>query len=147
MQATDSEDDRIAEILRQTRTVAVVGLSPKPDRDSYRVAAYLQTQGYRIVPVHPQAQQILGETVYRRLQDIPCPVDVVDVFRRAEDTPAVAEAAISIGARTLWLQLGISNVTAAALAEAAGLAVVMNRCMKQEHERWQRQKEMEQPHG
>lgn len=128
-----SEPD-IDRILSESRTIAVVGLSPKPDRASYHVAQYLQGHGYRIIPVHPQADTILGEKVYARLEDIPDPVDIVDVFRRSDDTPPVAESAVRIGAKTLWLQLGISNEVAASIAAAGGLRVVQDRCIKIEHE-------------
>jgi len=133
---TNSEID---EILKTSRTIAVVGLSPKDDRPSYRVAAYLKAHGYRIFPVHPTADEILGEPVYRRVEDIPEPIDIVDVFRKSEDTPPVAEAAVRAKAKVLWLQLGIENEVAASIAETAGLKVVQNRCLKIEHERWQRE--------
>ncbi|MCY0865098.1 MAG: CoA-binding protein, partial [Sulfobacillus sp.] len=122
-----------------SRTIAVVGLSPKNDRPSYRVAEYLKDHGYRIFPVHPTADEILGEPVYRRVEDIPEPIDIVDVFRKSEDTPPVAEAAVRAKAKVLWLQLGIENDVAASIAETAGLQVVQNRCLKIEHERWQRE--------
>lgn len=124
----------IDEILSSSRTIAVVGLSPKADRASHQVAHYMQSHGYRIIPVHPQADTILGEKVYKRLEDIPEPVDIVDVFRKAEDTPPVAESAVRIGAKTLWLQLGISNEVAESIAEAGGLSVVQDRCIKIEHQ-------------
>jgi len=133
---TNSEID---EILKTSRTIAVVGLSPKNDRPSYRVAEYLKDHGYRIFPVHPTADEILGEPVYRRVEDIPEPIDIVDVFRKSEDTPPVAEAAVRAKAKVLWLQLGIENDVAASIAETAGLQVVQNRCLKIEHERWQRE--------
>ncbi len=126
--------DAIQSILENSRTIAVVGLSPNPDRPSYRVASYMQSQGYRIIPVHPQAETILGEKVYARLEDIPEPVDIVDVFRKSEDTPPVAEAAVRIGAKCLWLQLGITNEVAEAIASTGGLDFVQNRCIKIEHE-------------
>ena len=125
---------RIAEILRRSRTIAVVGLSPKPERASYKVSQYMQSQGYRIIPVYPREDTILGEKVYRSLEEIPDPVDIVDVFRQADDTPPVAEAAVRIGAKCLWLQLGIANEVSQALAEAGGLDYVENRCIKIEHE-------------
>lgn len=124
----------IEKLLQDSHTIAVVGLSPKEDRASFRVAQYLQTQGYHIIPVHPQATEILNERVYRSLEDIPDAVDIVDVFRRSEDTPEVAEAAVRIGAKALWLQLGIENEVAEAIAEAGGLEFVQNRCLKIEHE-------------
>ncbi|MDA8207013.1 MAG: CoA-binding protein [Thermaerobacter sp.] len=126
---------RIDELLKSSRTIAVVGLSPKPERDSYRVAQYMQDHGYRIIPVYPRGETILGEKVYARLEDIPEPVDVVDVFRKAEDTPPVAESAVRIGAKALWLQLGIENEVAEAIADAGGLEFVQNKCMKIEHQR------------
>ncbi len=125
--------DEISEILKTSRTIAVVGLSPKEDRASHEVAAYMQKHGYRIIPVHPQATEILGEKVYARLEDIPESVDIVDVFRKSDDTPPVAESAVRIGARVLWLQLGIANEVAASIAEAGGLQVVQDRCIKIEH--------------
>lgn len=129
------EDSAVLEILRTARTVAVVGLSPRPDRPSHRVASYLQQHGYRIVPVRPDGEEILGERVYRRLTDIPVPVDVVDVFRRPEEVPGVVEDAIRAKARALWLQEGVVHEEAAARARAAGLRVVMDRCMMKEHVR------------
>ncbi|PSR21783.1 MAG: CoA-binding protein [Sulfobacillus acidophilus] len=127
--------DTIDKILQESHTIAVVGLSPKPDRASHQVAQYLQNHGYRIIPIHPQADVILGEKVYGRLEDVPEPVDVVDVFRRSEDTPPFAEAAVRIGAKALWLQLGIENELAEAIATAAGLDYVENRCIKIEHQK------------
>ena len=122
-------------ILKTSRTIAVVGLSPNPDRPSHEVAEYMQQHGYRIIPVHPKADTILGEKVYHRLEDIPEPVDIVDVFRKAEDTPPVAESAVRIGAKTFWLQLGIENDVAESIAAAGGLSVVHNLCIKVEHAR------------
>ena len=132
-------DDAIRRILDGTRTIAVVGLSSKPDRPSHDVAAYLQRAGYRIVPVNPRETEVLGEPAYATLRDIPAdlPIDVVDVFRRAEETPEVARDAVAIGARTLWLQLGIANDEARAIAEAGGLTVIMDRCLKVDHRRLQ----------
>lgn len=116
------------EILTQARVIAVVGLSPKPDRDSFRVAQGLQEEGYRVVPVNPAAgvAEILGERVYPDLDSIPFPVDLVDVFRRSAEVPTVAEGAIRIGARYLWLQDGVEHTEATTRAEAAGLKVVQN---------------------
>ncbi len=129
------DDAEIRQILRQYHHVAVVGLSPKTDRASYDVAKFLQEHGYHIIPVHPQADSILGEKVYARLEDIPFPVDVVDVFRRSEDTPGVAESAVRIGAKVLWLQLGINNEGARSIAETGGIRFVEDRCMKIEYKR------------
>lgn len=125
----------IDKILKDSRTIAVVGLSPKPDRASHQVAKYMQSHGYHIVPIHPQADTILGEKVYARLEDVPEPIDVVDVFRRGEDTPPFAEAAVRIGAKALWLQLGIENDVSEAIARTAGLDFVQNRCIKIEHQK------------
>lgn len=125
--------DKIRQILTGYRTVAVVGLSDKPVRDSYQVAAYLQQNGYRIVPVNPASERILGETAYPDLMAVPFPIDIVDVFRRREAVPGIVEQAIAVGAKVVWLQIGIVDNDAARVAEAAGLQVVQNRCMKIEH--------------
>ena len=119
------------------QTIAVVGLSPRAERPSYGVARYLLAQGYRIIPVNPAHEEILGLKCYPSLKAIPEPVEVVDVFRRAEHALPVAEEAVAIGARALWLQLGIMNDEAVRLAEEAGLLAVQNRCIKIEHERRQ----------
>ena len=121
------------EVLKSNRVVALVGLSPKPDRPSYRVASYLKEQGYRIIPVNPQASEILGEVCYPDLASIPESVDVVDIFRRSEEVPAIVEEAIKIGAKVVWMQEGVINEEAAARAREAGLLVVMDRCMLKEH--------------
>ena len=123
----------VQRILKQTKTIAVVGLSDKPDRDSYQVAAYLQQQGYRIIPVNPRAKEVLGEKAYPSLRDVPEPVDVVDIFRRSEDVPPIVDDAIAIGAKVVWMQSGIVNEEAAARAEAAGLKVIMDACMRSAH--------------
>ena len=123
----------VQRILKQTKTIAVVGLSDKPDRDSYQIASYLQQQGYRIIPVNPRIKEVLGEKAYPSLRDVPDPVDVVDIFRRSEDVPPIVEDAIAIGAKVVWMQSGIVNEEAAARAEAAGLAVIMNACMRSAH--------------
>ena len=127
--------EEIEGILKEGRTVAVVGLSPKPDRPSYVVARYLQAQGYRIIPVNPNAQEILGEKAYPTVLSIPEKVDIVDIFRRPEEVPPVVEEAIKIGARVVWMQEGIVNEAAAQRAKEAGLKVVMDRCLKKEHQR------------
>ncbi len=123
------------EILNSSRVVAVVGLSPKPDRPSYRVASYLKEQGYKIIPVNPKAERILGEVCYPDLSSIPESVDVVDIFRRSEEVADIVEEAIKIGAKAVWMQEGVINEEAAALAKEAGLLVVMNRCMFKEHQK------------
>src|SRR6266498_3621846 len=117
-------------LLRQARTIAVVGLTSDTSRPSYRVARYLQSQGYRIIPVNPQESQVLGEKAYPRLQDVPEHIDLVDVFRRAEFTPEVVRDAIEAGADAVWLQMGIRSAESRALAEAAGLPYVEDRCTK-----------------
>lgn len=128
-------DTDLKKLTTPGKTVAVVGLSPDPARASHEVAHYLQQEGFRVIPVRPGVDEILGEKAYARLEDIPGPVDIVDVFRKAEDTPAVAESAVRIGAGAFWLQLGIENEVACSIAAAGGLEVVQNRCMKIEHRR------------
>ena len=123
----------IQEILEQSKVIAVVGLSPKPHRDSHEVAKYLQGNGYRIIPVYPRADSILGEKVYPDLKSIPDEVDVVDIFRKSQDVPPVVDEAIEIGAKAVWMQLGVVHEEAAAKARDAGLGVVMDRCMLVEH--------------
>ena len=122
-------------ILRTSRTIAVVGLSAEWHRPSFFAAKYMQEHGYRIIPVNPRYTDILGERCHASLDDIDEPVDIVDVFRRTEDVPRVADQAIAIGAKCLWQQIGVKNVEAAARAAAAGLDVVMDRCVKIEHAR------------
>ena len=126
----------IKSILEESKTVAVVGLSPREERDSHRVAKYLQSQGYRIIPVNPNADEILGERSYPDLASIPEPIDVVDVFRRSEAVPEIVEEAIKVGARTVWMQKGVIHEEAAARAREAGLQVVMDRCLMIEHRRY-----------
>lgn len=129
-----SEAD-IKSILEESKTVAVIGLSPREERDSHRVAKYLQSQGYRIIPVNPNADEILGERSYPDLASVPDPIDVVDVFRRSEAVPEIVEEAIQVGARTVWMQEGVIHEEAASRAREAGLQVVMDRCMMIEHRR------------
>ena len=121
------------EILNSSRVVAVVGLSPKPDRPSYRVASYLKEQGYKIIPVNPKAERILGEVCYPDLSSIPEPVDVVDIFRRPTKVANIMEETLKIGAKAIWMQEGVINEEAAALAKETRLLVVMDRCMFKEH--------------
>lgn len=123
------------EILNSSRVVAVVGLSPQPDRPSYGVASYLKKQGYKIIPVNPQAREILEEVCYPNLSSIPEPVDVVDIFRRSEEVPAIVEEAIKIRAKAVWMQEGVISGQAAARARETGLLVVMDRCMLKEHQK------------
>ena len=122
-------------ILRECRTLAVVGLSAEWHRPSFFAAKYMQEHGYRVIPVNPKYKEILGEKCYASLHDIPDKVDLVDVFRKSADVPPIAEAAIAIGARVLWQQLGVKNEAAAERARAAGLESVMDRCVKIEHGR------------
>jgi predicted CoA-binding protein len=133
-----NEPETIERILKEAKTIAVVGLSANPEKTSHHVAQFLQSKGYRIIPVNPTVQgEILGEKAYPNLQSIPEPFDVADVFRRAEDIPDVVDDAIAAGAKTLWIQLGIVNEEAAARAERAGMTVVMDRCTMAEHRgRW-----------
>jgi predicted CoA-binding protein len=122
-------------VLKDCRTIAVVGLSAEWHRPSYFAAKYMQQHGYRIVPVNPRYPEILGEKSYPRLEDIPFPVDMVDVFRRQADVPPIARSAVAIGAKCLWQQLGVKNQEADGIARAAGLESVMDRCVKIEHAR------------
>jgi predicted CoA-binding protein len=127
--------ESLRRILKENRVIAVVGLSADWFRPSYFAAKYLQEHGYRIIPVNPKYEEILGEKCYKSLRDIPEKVDVVDVFRKTEDVMPIAEDAIAIGAKVLWQQIGVKNVAAAEKAEAAGLDAVLDRCMKIEHGR------------
>lgn len=123
----------LASLLRSTRTIAVVGLSPDPFRASHGVAHYMQQHGYRIVPVNPNVTEVLGEQSYADLESIPFPVDMVNIFRRSEAVPPFVDSAIRIGAKSVWMQEGIAHDEAAAAAQAAGLEVVMDRCLLKEH--------------
>lgn len=123
------------EILRTYKTIAVVGLSPNRMRASYGVSDYMKRSGYRIIPVNPGHAEILGEKSYRTLDDVPEPIDIVNVFRRSEYIPEIADAAIRKGAKVLWLQEGIYNEAAAEKARAAGIEVVMDTCILKEHRR------------
>ena len=135
MHLNDISTDRAATraLLQDTRTIAIVGLSPNPQRPSNEVARYLRAAGYTIIPVNPACDEVLGERCYASLREIPGPVDLVDVFRRAEDVMPIVEDTIAIGARALWLQLGVVAPEAALRAADAGLKVVMDRCTKIEH--------------
>jgi predicted CoA-binding protein len=127
-------DDLIRSILEESRVVAVVGVSPRPERDSHEVMAFLQSRGYRCIPVNPASREpeILGEKVYRSLADLPERIDLVDVFRRSEHAGEVVDQAIAAGARSVWLQLGVRDDAAAERARAAGIRIVMDRCPKLE---------------
>jgi hypothetical protein len=123
----------VTEILRSSRTIAVVGLSSKPHRPSHGVAQYLQSLGKRIIPVNPNEPEVLGEQSYARLEDIPVPVDVVDIFRQSAFVPDIVRSAIAIGARAVWMQEGVVSTEAAEMARRAGLLVVMDACIMKEH--------------
>jgi predicted CoA-binding protein len=130
-----NNDKVLKEILLSAKTVASVGLSSNPEKESYGVASYLKDQGYRIIPVNPTADEILGEKAYPDLSSLPGKIDVVQVFRRSEDVPPVVDEAIKAGAKVVWMQEGIVNEEAAQKARAAGLQVVMNACMRAAHRR------------
>jgi uncharacterized protein len=137
IRATSGAWERLR-ILNENRTIAMVGLSADPMRPSHFAAIYMQSEGYDIIPVNPRyaGERILGQLVYAALEEIPRPVQIVDVFRRAEEVPAIAHSAITIGANVLWMQLGVINEEAARIAREAGLEVVMDRCVKIEHARF-----------
>ena len=128
-------DLELRSILGDARTIAVVGLSGNPLRDSFEIAGFLQSRGYRIIPVNPNETEILGETCYPSLLDVPDEVDVVDVFRRAQHTPEIAQQAVAIGAKVLWLQDGIVDDDARRIAEDAGMTVIMGVCIRTEKRR------------
>ena len=130
---SESINTTIKQILRDSKVIAVVGLSADPGKASYQVAAYLQRVGYLIHPVNPKYDEILGRTCYEALSDIPDPIDIVDIFRQPEYILPVVQESVKVGAKVIWMQLGIENDEAAGLALAAGLQVVMNRCLKIEH--------------
>ena len=131
--AASADPQVIGDILKNYRVVAVVGLSPKPERPSYQVAEYLKQHGYRIIPVNPGQREILGEKCYPSLKDIPFPVEVVDIFRNVEAIPAIVDEAIQVGAKAVWMQLNLVEPESARKAKEAGLQVVMDRCLKVEH--------------
>ncbi len=125
--------EEIRRLLQTARTIAIVGLSDKPERDSFHVARYLQEHGYRIIPVNPNVTEVHGQRAFARLSDVPEPVDIVDVFRKPEAVPEIVEQAIAMGARAVWMQEGVVHNAAAERARAAGLQVVMNKCIMKEH--------------
>jgi predicted CoA-binding protein len=125
-------EQRIETILSRSKTVAVVGISDKPDRPSHVVAKYLQERGYRVIPVNPLLTEVLGEKAYKSLEEIPGRVDLVDVFRKSADVPQVAEEAVRISARFFWMQEGVESDRACEILDAAGIPWVMNRCVKKE---------------
>ena len=126
----------IKTILEETKTIALVGISHKPHRASHQVAKFLMEKGYTVIPVNPKYKEVLGETCYAELEDIPVAIDMVDCFRRSDTILPIAESAIKIGAKVLWMQLDVINEEAAKLAEEAGLQVVMDRCPKIEYYKW-----------
>ncbi len=130
-----ADPDIITKILKQTRTIAVVGLSSRPERASLRVAKYLQSAGYKIVPVNPNETEVLGAKSYATLDEVKDPIDLVEVFRQSSFVPEIVDAAIRIGAKAIWMQEGVVNEAAATKAREAGLDVVMDRCMMKEHMR------------
>lgn len=132
----DDDSEKIRRILRTCKTIAVVGLSAQWHRPSFFAAKYMQEHGYRVIPVNPAYDTILGERCFKSLRDIPVKVDIVDCFRKSAEIPAIAQDAIAIGARVLWMQLGVESAEARAAAEAAGLEVIDNRCVKIEHGRF-----------
>lgn len=133
MPHTNPSDDAIRRLLTDARTIALVGASSNPDRPSHGIMRKLLSVGYRVIPVTPRDTEVLGQRAYKTLAEIPDPVDIVDVFRRAEDTPPIAGEAVQIGAKVLWLQLGIASEEAAAIAAAGGLTVVMDLCIGTAH--------------
>ena len=124
-----------ATILNNYRIIAMVGLSPDPNRPSHRVAKYLINQGYKVIPVNPDAQEILGTRSYSNMSSIPEPIEIVDIFRRSEEVMPIVDEAIKVGAKAVWMQEGVVNEEAESKAQDAGLMVVMDRCMLKEHKR------------
>jgi predicted CoA-binding protein len=131
----NASTEEIRRLLSEAKTIAVVGLSDDPARDSHRIAAYLQDRGYRVIPVNPRVGEVLGEKAYPDLPSVPVPIDIVDVFRRVEAIPAIVDEAIAVGAKAVWMQLGLAHNASAEKARAAGLDVVMNKCIMVEHRR------------
>jgi uncharacterized protein len=130
---TNPSDADLKELMSKASTIAVVGASSNPERSSYGIMRKLQSVGYHVIPVNPRETEVLGERAYASLSDVPVPIDIVDVFRRSEDTPPIADEAVKIGAKALWLQSGIENEDAAARAKAGGLTVVMDSCLGTMH--------------
>jgi len=127
--------DPITKILKESKTIAVVGLSSNPSRPSFGVTEYMQAEGYRIIPVNPNEEEVLGEKSYARLEDVPGKIEIVNIFRRAEEVAPVVESAIRVGAKTVWMQSGVENEKAAERARAAGLVVIEDACILVEHRR------------
>jgi len=132
---TNMGADPIAEILKRYHTIGVVGLSSNRSRPSYGVSEYIQSAGYRVIPVNPNEREVLGEKSYARLEDVPEKLEIVDIFRRIEEVPPAVESAICIGAKVVWMQLGLEHQTSAEKARAAGVIVVMDACILIEHKR------------
>jgi uncharacterized protein len=137
-EGADAGADSILDILKKYKTIAVVGLSSDPARPSHGVAEYLQAAGYRIIPVNPNEREVLGEKSYARLEDVPKKIEIVDIFRRVEEVPPVVDSAIRVGAKVVWMQLGIADEKAAEKARAAGLTVIEDACMFVEHKKRKR---------
>jgi predicted CoA-binding protein len=133
MPHVNPSDQDIRQLLTDATTIAVVGASSNPERPSYGIMQRLQRLGYSVVPVNPRETEVLGARAYASLKDVPVKIDIVDVFRRPEDTPAIADEAVAVGAKALWLQTGIASEEAAARARAGGLTVVMDACIATEH--------------
>jgi uncharacterized protein len=132
---TNPSTEELRALLTEARTIAIVGASSNPEKPSFGIMRQLLNAGYRVFPVNPRETEVLGQTAYASLEDVPEPIDIVDVFRRSEDTPPIADEAAAVGAKALWLQLGISNEEAAKRASAGGLTVVMNACIGATHAR------------
>jgi predicted CoA-binding protein len=132
---TNPDDESLRAVLTESRSIAVVGLSPKSDRDSHRVALYLQGQGYKIVPVYPSENYILGERVFRQLTEIPFAINIVNVFRRSEAVLPVVAQSLTLKPRAVWLQAGAANKAAVELCKGTGIILVMDRCIMKEHRR------------
>jgi predicted CoA-binding protein len=133
MSYTAPADAQIKQLLKDASTIAIVGASSNPDKASYGIMQKLQQVGYRVIPVNPRETEVLGEPAFRSLADVPGHIDIVDVFRRPEDTPAIADEAVKVGAKALWLQTGIASEEAARRAAAGGLMVVMDACIGATH--------------
>jgi predicted CoA-binding protein len=126
-------DDTLRELLTNARSIAMIGASSNPEKASHGIMQQLQKVGYHVIPINPRETEVLGERAFASLSDVPEPIDIVDVFRRPEDTPAIADEAVSVGAKAVWLQSGIANDDAAARAEAGGLLAVMDTCIAATH--------------
>ena len=128
-------DPNIVQILKESKTIAVVGMSKNPEKAAHRIPKYLQSVGYKVVPVNPTADEILGEKAYKSLEDIPFPIDIVDVFRPSEKTPSIVKSAVELNPKLIWLQLGIANEKSKALTTENGIAYVENKCLMVEHKK------------